>query len=526
MRTHARLVLMAAGIVLLLGASGLRLLRSSSGLSGSPFDLQAALAAAHPGDVLELPAGATFIGNFVLPSKPGSEWITIRSSAHERLPPSGSRVSPSDATLMPKIVSPNAAPALTTASKAARYRIIGIEVTTTSPVNSNLVRLEAPRQTSLDRIPTDILIDRCYIHGTPAGSVRRGIVLNGARLAVVGSYLSDFHDRGADSQAITGWNGPGPFQIVNNYLEAAGENVMFGGADPAIDHLVPADIEIRGNHFDKPLSWRVGDPAYAGIPWTVKNLFELKNARRVVVRGNIFEHNWIQADQHGFAVVFTPRNQQGRAPWSEVADVTFTDNVVRHSVAGIQLLGWDYLRPSQQTRRIVIRNNLFTDIGGPQGDGNYFSGTLVWMMDGAADVVIDHNTALQSGSPIVASVIVPERKTQSGFVFTNNIARLNQNGVSGDGTLGDPGRTLATYFPGAVFEGNVLVGRDGRYPPQNFFPPSVDAIGFVNLLQGDYRLAASSRYSQASDAGSDPGVDVGALRAALGPVAWASLMLR
>src|SRR5437016_13762998 len=91
MRTHARLVLMAAGIVLLLGASGLRLLRSPPGLSASPFDLQAALAAAHPADVLELPAGATFIGNFVLPSKPGSEWITIRSSAHERLPPSASR---------------------------------------------------------------------------------------------------------------------------------------------------------------------------------------------------------------------------------------------------------------------------------------------------------------------------------------------------------------------------------------------------------------------------------------------------
>src|SRR5881396_180805 len=363
MRTHARLVLMAAGIVLLLGASGLRLLRSSSGLSGSPFDLQAALAAAHPGDVLELPAGATFIGNFVLPSKPGSEWITIRSSAHERLPPSGSRVSPSDATLMPKIVSPNAAPALTTASKAARYRIIGIEVTTTSPVNSNLVRLEAPRQNSLDRIPTDILIDRCYIHGTPAGSVRRGIVLNGARLAVVGSYLSDFHDRGADSQAITGWNGPGPFQIVNNYLEAAGENVMFGGADPAIDHLVPADIEIRGNHFDKPLSWKPGEPGFGGIAWVVKNLLELKNAQRVLVEGNVLEHAWDGWHQ-GQAVVFTPRNQDGRAPWSVVADVTFRHNKVRHAGGGFNILGRDDTFPSgsRLTERIVIRDNVLEDV--------------------------------------------------------------------------------------------------------------------------------------------------------------------
>lgn len=30
-----------------------------------------------------------------------------------------------------------------------------------------------------------------------------------------------------------------------NFLEAASENVMFGGADPQIPGLVPADIEIR-----------------------------------------------------------------------------------------------------------------------------------------------------------------------------------------------------------------------------------------------------------------------------------------
>ena len=30
-----------------------------------------------------------------------------------------------------------------------------------------------------------------------------------------------------------GWNGPGPFLIENNYLEAAGENIMFGGNDPS-----------------------------------------------------------------------------------------------------------------------------------------------------------------------------------------------------------------------------------------------------------------------------------------------------
>ena len=43
---------------------------------------------------------------------------------------------------------------------------------------------------------------------------------------------------------------------------------------------MPSDIEIRRNYVFKPLSWKVGDPTYAGKHWTVKNLLELKNAKR------------------------------------------------------------------------------------------------------------------------------------------------------------------------------------------------------------------------------------------------------
>ena len=63
----------------------------------------------------------------------------------------------------------------------------------------------------------------------------------------------------------------------------------------------------------KPLTWRQGSPTFGGIPWTVKNLFELKNAQRVLVDGNLMENNWGQA-QNGFSVLFTVRNQGGTAP--------------------------------------------------------------------------------------------------------------------------------------------------------------------------------------------------------------------
>ena len=44
-------------------------------------DLQAAINQAQPGDTLLLTAGATYVGNFVLPAKSGASDITIRSSA-------------------------------------------------------------------------------------------------------------------------------------------------------------------------------------------------------------------------------------------------------------------------------------------------------------------------------------------------------------------------------------------------------------------------------------------------------------
>src|SRR5215510_7437059 len=44
-------------------------------------NLQNALNQAQPGDLIQLPAGATFTGKCVLPNKTGADWMIIRSSA-------------------------------------------------------------------------------------------------------------------------------------------------------------------------------------------------------------------------------------------------------------------------------------------------------------------------------------------------------------------------------------------------------------------------------------------------------------
>lgn len=81
-------------------------------------DPQAAINAAARGDIIELKAGQVFEGVYKLPYKPGSGYITIRTSRWRELPPPGTRVTTADlpvmATLQP---SDSGSPALQAGSE-------------------------------------------------------------------------------------------------------------------------------------------------------------------------------------------------------------------------------------------------------------------------------------------------------------------------------------------------------------------------------------------------------------------------
>jgi hypothetical protein len=213
-------------------------------------DLQGALNAAQPGDVVVLAPGATFVGNFVLPAKANAagQWITVRSGGS--LPAEGTRVGPADAAQMPKLLTPNASAALGTLPGAQGWRLIGLEVgpTSNSTWSYHLVAFgdgNASAQTVLSQIPSRLVLDRSYVHGSATFDVRRCVGLNSATSAVIDSYLADCHSNQADSQGIAGWNGPGPYKIENNYVEGGHEVVFFGGQTPGVSGLIPSDIEIR-----------------------------------------------------------------------------------------------------------------------------------------------------------------------------------------------------------------------------------------------------------------------------------------
>lgn len=462
--------------------------------------LQAALDAAQSGDTLILQAGATYVGNFLLRNIPGAQFITITTSQLASLPGPGKRISPAYASKMAKLVSPNGGPTLLTAPGAHHYKIIGIEFTTAAgKYNNGVVRLGNGTETTLAALPTDIDLDRVYIHGDPKIGSKRGVALNGIRTNVMNSYIVDFKDTAYDTQAICGWNGPGPFVISNNHLEASGE-VIFIGEGAVIPGVTPSDILITRNHLTRPLAWR-SQPSYNGARWLVKNLIELKAGKRVVIDSNLLEYNW-NGGQTGFPILLKAGPNAKVVP--AITDgVTITNNIIRHTGGGINIQGVN--AKGDKVKNIVVRNNLFDDIGGKWG-----SPTLFELTPGTQNVVYENNTVADNA--VVSLLFSADTGFTTGFVFRSNVMPHGIYGFKGPGQATGT-NTLNKYYPGHIFTANVIYGANinpANYPPGNYFPALGSMVGF----DANYALGPLSPYDLKGFNGADPGVNVAAVRAA------------
>ena len=431
-------------------------------------DLQAAINKANGGDIIELKAGATYYGEIKLPNKPLNDFITIQTSAAGQLP-ENQRIKSSQSNLLAKIVSRGkGAPALSTENAAHHYRFVGIEF---APSNTdyvyNLVFFGQPEK--LADAAHHLEIDRCYFHPFKSGKTRRGIALNSQTTTIKNSYFEGFAFPQEETQAILGWTGTKDVKIINNYIEAGAENIMFGGADPVSADLIPADIEVRGNHLNKPIEWK-GKA-------TTKCLFELKNAKRVQFVGNYLENNW-----DGSAFRITVRNQDGNAPFSTIEDVLIKDNVINGAGEGINILGKDDTNPSQTLQRLNIVNNIFLNIGGKNWEGR---GYFVQISNGE-DILITNNTVFNDGNITSFYGELPRK-----FLFRDNIVAHGYYGIHGFGDIKTPaGQKL--------FQNNVIVNNqrvtpsETAFPTGNFWIPDFKYVGFADFAKSDFRLAPTS----------------------------------
>jgi len=576
-------------------------------------DLQTALDTAQPGDTILLAENAEFVGNFVLPVKNGDAWITLRSAAPDTLlPAAGVRIQPAHAPLLARLRSPNSAAALRTAPGAHHWDIRFLEFPATQGGFGDILQIGdgSSAQNTLAKVPHHLVLNHVYVHGDPSIGQKRGIALNAAHVTISDSYISDCKGVGQDTQAIGGWNGPGPYVIENNYLEGAGENVLIGGSDPAIPNLVADGVTVRRNYFSRPMSWRdplvatpqgvtatsvnggslpAGTYAYrivarravaqntmvrsaastevkvttlatgavrvrwqavpgateyrvygrttgaekiywtvttseyidtmasgasesvptsAGSVWSVKNIFELKNARNVVIAENVFENHWKES-QPGYAIVFTPRNSGGTCTWCVVENVRFEYNVVRNVAAGINLLGYDApATPTRQTTNISVTHNLFTGLNTSLGGNGWF----MLIGDAPKDVTISHNTVDSNGNALAYTYggNSTDPREIYGLQMVANASRHGSYGMNGQYFTYGNG-ILNGYYPGAVFSANYLAGASTSKYPAGTLVAGLFQDQFTNIAAGDYSLRAGSILKGAAPDGSDVGADFAAI---------------
>lgn len=517
-------------------------------------NLQQAIDDAQCGDTLKLQAGATFRGLFKFPKKAcdDTHWIIVRSSAPDAdLPAENAILTPCYAGVASLPGRPDlhcssvrnvlakleldrkteAGPVLFL-DGANHYRFIGLEITRDVPDlrMRNLVQPKEP-----DGTADHLVFDRLWLHGTPQDETKGGIHLSGvADAAIINSFFTDFHciaKSGSciDSQAINGGGGDhggGPYKIVNNFLEASGEAIMFGGAGGS---TTPADIEIRHNHLFKPRLWMPGQPGFVGAangdPFIVKNCIELKNAQRVLVEGNIMENTWGGFTQAGFAILLTPANQAGHCPLCRTTDITFRYNKISHSGGGI-LIGNNAKFPSAAGEHYSIHDLVFDDIDLTTYKG---FGSLALIFSAAPPIEglhLDHITAFP---PRVLMTVANLSAKLKDFSVTNSIFSAGDRGMFGAGGgqancaahARTPDTVLELCFANPVFKNNLIIGGPGGWPAGNKEVKDATAAGvrdFHGGNGGDYHLCrkkgdspqckAPSPWLNAASDGRDLGADL------------------
>ena len=510
----------------------------------SASTLQLVLNTAQPGDTVILNNSVIYSGNFTLPAKanPNHLWIYIESSGLSSLPPPGTRVSPSDAPNMAQVTTPNVSYAFTLAPGANHYRLVGLEITSNSTQGGNQSNNPPSNNFTYCLLcwnpvlglaePDSITIDRNYIHGSPTQDVGQGVQANASNFAIIDSYISDIHESTSDSQTILAYWTPGPIKIVDNYLSATTEDVMFGGAGGYNNPYVPSDIEIRRNYFYKPLTWdSCGEggtvPAGGTLPngqtcpggvnnqWVEKNNLEFKSAQRAIVTGNVFQNTWVSGQVGGSLALTVRTTQSGNI--AVVDDILVQNNEFTNVDAAVGTLEQDDQCSAQdgypdctnpgESKRIWIDDNLMLLSPNPdtyQHVGLKLDGGNTTDI-GETDLIFQHNTVLMSDQSPLWSAIYYELPQMSwgctppeGYSSTHNVWVLDNaldNQPDGDCGLVDLyGVTGLAYYMGDPaplaprFYGNAIFapGRGYTYPSNN--DVTTAPFTYVNPGGGDYQL--------------------------------------
>ena len=429
---------------------------------GSGGDFSGRLNRRGPGTPYSSAPGGIYTGSYVLEGRSGSDTrpVIVRTAGSDAVPP-GERMTPEAARASRSSARrtscrrsrPSRARASGGSSSSSSWQIA------TAPATSSRSATDRPRRRSWPRVPSDLVLDRVYIHGDAVVGQKRGIALNAGRTSITNSHISDIKAIGQDSQAIAGWNGPGRLSSSRTTISRRPARTSCSAARIRRScGLTPADIAIRGNTVQKPLAWRsractgrsriCSSSRTRGTWWSSDNLFE---------------HNWAEAAIRVRGAVHGP--QPGRRLSVVHTREQSSSSGTSSATSRPRSRCWAPITTAQsrQTSGIVIQRQRVRRLDSRAWGGD---GYLLQMTDRpryVASITTPSSRGLERRHPRstgrVDGFVVHEQPHRPRRVRHHR----EQHGAGND--------SIRTAFPGRRVARNVLAGGESRlYPPDNLFP--------------------------------------------------------
>lgn len=316
--------------------------------------------------------------------------------------------------------------------------------------------------------------------------------------------------------------------ITGNPIPAAADKIRWNG-------LLPNNIRIKQNIFAHYPSWAT----FLDGETSGKGYLEVKACAD---QGNgpcIFDGNIFTGDN---GPTVTVRNQAGDFCWVSLDGLTFSNNVWEDS----QRIFTTYLRdtsPTPKSRNVNWTNNLILGVSGMVS--NYPGGEFSANTGGGINTSFVHNTVawnkthtpgmtLSSWHNFINffnittnGVNPPGGNTMENFTFKDNIIPMGQNSCFG-------GTSITDCWPAATVNTNVFINVDNHDPsnmnawwlttfPSNTLITSYSPVQFINPMSdlgagsgANYAVANTSPYKNAASDGTDIGVNMSLVNAALG----------
>lgn len=308
------------------------------------------------------------------------------------------------------------------------------------------------------------------------GPTRRAIMANCSNMTVESCSFVDYKVFKQDSQAIIGWNGSFNHVIRDCKIEAASENIMYGGSDAASEDMYPRQILIENNYFTKNFAWK-------GQSFNVKTLFELKNVIGLTFRGNTLDGNFQDAWGQAPAITIKSANQEGGNLNARCENILIEGNYIQNVGAYFIIIGRnDAGVPSGIMKNVTIYNNLCRLMN------DELDGRAISITKGPINLNINHNTMYDNRHSLVEFY---DNTPCEGLQIQNNIGLHGIYGVRPTAYGMDPTfhHNAVQVKPPTSTQPQVKLG------PTNVYYPDVHADLSDHVTSDGFKVGANNVFA-------------------------------